>query len=132
MLCVCCGVVWCTQKTETHHTCWKYHSNVSLLSPSSSSLLPLSSSPVPRPPSSSVPLPPPSPFLRVPQALRKLNVGFCPLVSEGGPSVPGEYLDSDEMTKEELEDEEHVTPMFPVPRRRRREKKVLSWVFVHC
>ena len=77
-------------------------------------------------------LPPPFPFLRLPQALRKLNVGFCPLVSEGGPSVPGEYLDSDEMTKEELEDEEHVTPMFPVPRRRRREKKVLSWVFVHC
>ena len=89
-------------------------------------------SPIPHPPSSPVPLPPSSPFLRLPQALRKLNVGFCPLVSEGGPSVPGEYLDSDEMTKEELEDEEHVTPMFPVPRRRRREKKVLSWVFVHC
>ena len=87
---------------------------------------------IPHPPSSPVPLPPSSPFLRLPQALRKLNVGFCPLVSEGGPSVPGEYLDSDEMTKEELEDEEHVTPMFPVPRRRRREKKVLSWVFVHC
>ena len=123
MLCVCCGVVWCTQKTETHHTCWKYHSNVSLLPPSSFFL--------PRPPSPFLPRNP-SPFLRLPQALRKLNVGFCPLVSEGGPSVPGEYLDSDEMTKEELEDEEHVTPMFPVPRRRRREKKVLSWVFVHC